>query len=55
VDTLDAADIKIAMCYLEAEIHRVMPWNFAFKTIYIFMVSIDFGESELSDSPSRNS
>jgi hypothetical protein len=44
-----------AVCYLEAGIHRVMPCNFAFKTIYIYMVSIDFGESELSDSPSRNS
>jgi len=46
-------DFKMAMVTLEGAIHKVMPWNFAFKTVYIFMVSIDFGETELSGKPFR--
>ena len=47
------AELKMAVASLEAAIHKVMPWNFAFKTIYIFIVSIDFGESELAGKPFR--
>jgi hypothetical protein len=46
-------DFKMAMVSLEGAIHKVMPWNFAFKTVYIFMVSIDFGEAELAGKSSR--
>jgi hypothetical protein len=38
---------------MEGAIHKVMPWNFAFKTVYIFVVSVDFGESDLSEAATR--
>jgi hypothetical protein len=41
-------DFKMAMVTMEGAMHKVMPWNFAFKTIYIYVVSVDFGESELA-------
>jgi hypothetical protein len=41
-------DFKMAMLTLEGAIHKVMPWNYAFQTVYIFLVSVDFGESVLS-------
>jgi hypothetical protein len=46
-------DFKLAMLSLEGAYHKVMPWNFSFKTIYIFMASMDFGESDLAGSPTR--
>jgi hypothetical protein len=46
-------DFKMAMLTMEGAIHKVMPWNFAFKTVYIFVVSVDFGESDLSEATSR--
>ena len=46
-------DFKMAMVSLEGAIHKVMPWNFAFKTIYIFVVSVDFGETDLIGHSSR--
>jgi hypothetical protein len=46
-------DFKMAMLTLEGAIHKVMPWNFAFKTVYIFVVSVDFGESDLSENSAR--
>jgi hypothetical protein len=46
-------DLKMATATLEAMIHKVTPWNLAFKTVHLFMLSIDFGESELSNSSNR--
>ncbi len=46
-------DLKMAMVTLEGAMHKVMPWNFAYKTIYIFMVSVDFGESDLAGCDTR--
>jgi len=51
--TANYENLLMAMLSLEGAIHKVMPWNFAFKTVYIFMVSVDFGESELSGKPYR--
>jgi hypothetical protein len=45
-DTMN--DFKIAMATLEGGIHRVAPWNFTFKTLYLFMVSMNYGENELN-------
>ena len=41
-------DFKMAMLTLQGAIHKVMPWNYTFQTVYIFLVSVDFGESILS-------
>jgi hypothetical protein len=46
-------DFRVAMATLEGGIHKVMPWNMAFKTLYFFMVSNNFGELELSSKPNR--
>jgi hypothetical protein len=46
-------DFKLAMHSLEGAYHKVMPWNLAFKTIYIFLASTNFGESDLSGVPTR--
>ncbi len=46
-------DLKMAMVTLEGAIHKVMLWNFSYKTIYIFMVSVDFGESDLAGCDTR--
>ncbi len=37
-------DLRVAMDTLEGGIHKVMPWNMAFKTLNFFMVSTNFGE-----------
>ncbi|MFN9898709.1 MAG: hypothetical protein ACK55Z_07940, partial [bacterium] len=44
-------DFKMAMITLEGAFHKVMPWNFSFKTVFIFVYSIDFGETDLSALP----
>jgi hypothetical protein len=41
-------ELRMAVATLDAAIHRVMMWNFAFTTIHLFLVSINFGESELA-------
>jgi hypothetical protein len=46
-------DMKMAMVTLEGAMHKVMPWNFSYKTIYIFMVSVDFGETDLAGCDTR--
>jgi len=46
-------EFKQAMTTLEAAIHRVMNWNFGFKTLLIFLNTMDFGETELGGKPSR--
>jgi len=44
-------EFKMATVALEACIHKVMPWNFSFTTVAIFLHSINFGENELGNRP----
>jgi hypothetical protein len=46
-------DFKVAMATLEGGIHRVSPWNFAFKTLHLFMLSINYGENELGGKTNK--
>jgi hypothetical protein len=46
-------EFKMAMANLEGGFHRVMPWNLSFKALNFFLVSINFGEAELSGKQSR--
>jgi hypothetical protein len=46
-------ELKLAVSTLEAAIHRVMNWNFSFKTLSFFLTTMDFGEVELGGKPSR--
>jgi hypothetical protein len=41
-------NFRVAMATLEGGIHRVAPWNFAFKTLHLFMLSMNYGENELN-------
>jgi len=41
-------ELQSAMTTLECAIHRVMPWNWSFKTLLLFLISNDFGASDLS-------
>jgi hypothetical protein len=47
------AELRTAVATLEAAIHKVMPWNFAFTAVQLFLVSINFGDSELSGHKTR--
>jgi hypothetical protein len=42
-------EFKTAMASLEGGFHRVMPWNLSFKALNFFLISINFGESELAN------
>jgi hypothetical protein len=44
-------ELHLAMSTLECVIHKIMPWNMSFKTLLLFMVSIDFGSSDFSGKP----
>ncbi len=46
-------EFKTAMASLEGGFHRVMPWNLSFKALNFFLISINFGESELAGRPGR--
>jgi hypothetical protein len=46
-------DFKVAMACLEGGFHRVMPWNLSFKALHFFLISVNFGESELSGKSGR--
>jgi hypothetical protein len=46
-------DFKVAMATLEGGIHRVSPWNFAFKTLHLFMLSMNYGETELNGKTNK--
>jgi hypothetical protein len=46
-------EFKTAIACLEGGFHRVMPWNLSFKALNFFLVSINFGESELAGRPGR--
>jgi len=41
-------EFHMAMLTLDCVIHKVMPWNMSFKTLYSFMVSTEFGVSDLT-------
>jgi hypothetical protein len=46
-------EFKTAIANLEGGFHRVMPWNFSFKALNFFLISINFGESELAGRTGR--
>jgi hypothetical protein len=46
-------EFKVAMACLEGGFHKVMPWNFSFKALNFFLVSINYGESELGNKNDR--
>jgi hypothetical protein len=46
-------EFKMAITTLEGGFHRVMPWNFSFKALNFFLISTNFGESELSGRTGR--
>ncbi len=46
-------DFRVSMTTLEGRNHKVILWNMTFKTLYFFMVSDNFRESELSGKPNK--
>ncbi len=46
-------EFKVAVATLDLAIHRVMPWNYGFSTVAFFLTTMDFGEVELGEKPSR--
>jgi hypothetical protein len=44
-------ELQTAMTTLECAIHRIMPWNLSFKTLQLFLISNNFGASELAGKP----
>ncbi len=47
-------DLKLAVAALEGAIHKVAPWNMAtFKTLSVFLTTMDFGKAELRGKDSR--
>ncbi len=46
-------ELRMAMLTLDCVIQKVMPWNMSFKALYFFMVSIDFGGTDLAGKNAR--
>jgi hypothetical protein len=46
-------DLKMAVTALEGAIHKVTPWNMAFKTLSVFLTTMDFGEAEFRGKDSK--
>jgi hypothetical protein len=46
-------EFKMAMATLDGAYQKVLPWNMAFKTLHTFLISINFGETDLPLKPSR--
>jgi hypothetical protein len=46
-------EFRVALATLDGAFQKVMPWNMSFKTLYTFMVSINFGESDLSSKTNK--
>jgi hypothetical protein len=46
-------EFKVAVATLELATLRVMPWNYGFSTVSFFLTTMDFGEAELGEKPSR--
>jgi hypothetical protein len=40
-------EFRVAMATLDGGFQKVMPWNMSFKTLSNFMISINYGESDL--------
>jgi len=38
-------DLRMSIVAIESAIHMIMPWNLSFKTLAIFLHSIEFGEN----------
>jgi hypothetical protein len=41
------------MASLDMAIRKVMPWNMAFATLHMFLITNDFGDSELSGKSAK--
>jgi hypothetical protein len=46
-------ELKMALATLDGVYQKVMPWNMAFKTLHTFLISINFGESDLSQKSGK--
>jgi hypothetical protein len=46
-------DFKMAMASLEGGFHRVSPWNLSFKTLHFFLLSVNYGENDLSSKTGK--
>jgi hypothetical protein len=46
-------EFRVAMATLDGAFQKVMPWNMAFKTLHIFLISTNFGESDLGPKANR--
>jgi hypothetical protein len=46
-------ELKLAVATLDTAIQRVMPWNYSFRTLSLFLMSNDFGASELGGKSGR--
>ena len=46
-------DLKVAVCALNVAVHKVFPWNYSVQALSLFLISINFGETELGNKPSR--
>lgn len=46
-------ELKMAVATLDTAITRVMPWNQAFRTPSLFLLSTDFGDSDLGGKASK--
>jgi hypothetical protein len=46
-------ELHMAMLTLDCVIQKIMPWNMSFKALFFFMVSMDFGGSDLSGKIGR--
>lgn len=46
-------ELKLAVATLDTAVHRVMPWNMSFRTLFLFLISNDFGAWDLAGKPAR--
>ncbi len=46
-------EFRMAIATLDLAISKVMPWNMACATLHMFLISNNFGETELENKPSR--
>jgi hypothetical protein len=46
-------ELKMAVVALDGCVRKVMPWNFSFATVAVFLHSVNFGEKELAGKADR--
>lgn len=46
-------ELKLALATLDTAVHRVMPWNMSFRTLFLFLILNDFGASDLAGKSAR--